>query len=69
MTATNLETATRLRQAEKMDAIGHLASGIAHDFNNQLAGIQGYAEMLMEEGTDPKARRYAENILRASKAS
>jgi|GEM_PF-2453230 len=39
------EIETRLRQAEKMEAIGTLASGIAHDFNNILEIIIGYTEL------------------------
>jgi PAS domain S-box-containing protein len=59
----------RLRQAEKMDAIGHLAGGVAHDFNNQLTGILGYAEMLSESLKDPELASFAAHIARASRRS
>ena len=57
----------RLRQAEKMEAVGRLAGGIAHDFNNVLAGVLAYGEMLFEEAPeDSPLKRYAQNVLNAA---
>lgn len=49
----------KIRQAQKMEALGVLASGIAHDFNNILFPILGYAELLGEEFSQESPHRKA----------
>ncbi len=52
----------QILQAQKMDALGAMASGVAHDFNNILGGILGYIEVLKIRYKDDS---YMQNILLA----
>ena len=52
----------RLRQSQRLESIGTLASGVAHEINNPLTGIINYAQLISDRIDDEKLKGFADGI-------
>lgn len=66
-TSTIVNLQKRLIQAEKLSALGQMIAGVAHEMNNPLAGILGYAQLLLEEDLPANVSADIQIILKEGK--
>jgi PAS domain S-box-containing protein len=59
-----LNMEAHLRQSQKLESIGTLASGVAHEINNPLMGMINYADLIGEKVEDETIKEYSKVIMK-----
>jgi PAS domain S-box-containing protein len=62
--SSHLELERRLREQDRLAAVGRLAAQVAHEIKNPLAGIRGACEVMMVRLTEQKGQEIAEEVVR-----
>ena len=67
-----MQAEEKLRQSQKMEAVGQLTGGLAHDFNNLLTGVIGSLDMMqrrLSRGETDRIERYATAAMTSAKST
>ncbi len=57
----------QVMQSDKLSALGQMIAGAAHELNNPIAGISGYAQLLLEEGLEESTMQDVKVILKEAR--
>ncbi len=65
-TPDRIDLTEEILQAERLRALGEIASGVAHDFRNTLGAILGRAQLLLMKTSDPQMQEALQIIEKAA---